>query len=144
MKLISIYQNDQETTGIWIPEDDDFVLVQLSGVIDHESYKAVFDKLYQIIAVYKYRNVIYDLKELTQTEEHSRSWFVTTFLPKVIKNLGTNFRTATIRPNNTFEDSSVDFLTELSRKLGFTNAVNSFDDRQQAISWILNKTSSVI
>ncbi|QHT70712.1 hypothetical protein GXP67_30720 [Rhodocytophaga rosea] len=144
MKLISIYENDQATTALMIPEDDDFVLVQLSGAVDHESYKMVFDKLYQIIAVYKYRNVIYDLKSLTNTEEHSRSWFVTNFLPKVIKNLGTNFRTATIRPENTFEGSSVDFLTELSQKLGFTNAVCSFDSREQAINWILDKKRSVM
>jgi hypothetical protein len=94
--------------------------------------------------VYKYRNVIYDLKELSFTEEHSRSWFVTNFLPKVIKNLGTHFRTATIRPENTLEGSSVDFLTELGQKMGFTDTVCSFDNREQAIYWILNKKSPVM
>lgn len=143
MKLIPIYQNDQNTTSIWIPEDDDFVLVQLSGAVDHENYKAVFDKLFQIITVYKYRNIIYDLKELSYTEEHSKAWFATMFLPKVIKNLGTNFSTAIIRPSNSFEGSSVDFLTELGQKLGFTNTVCSFDNRDQAIYWVLNKKSSV-
>lgn len=139
MKLIQIYTNVQGTAAVFLPEEEEFILIRLRGKVDHASYKAVFENLYQYIGIYKYKKVIYDLKGLTHTEEQSRTWFVTSFLPKVIRNLGTGFKTATIRPENEFENASVDFLTELGRNLGFTNTIRLFTSKEQAIDWILDK-----
>lgn len=139
MQLIQLYQNPQKTTALYVPEEDEFITVQLTGNVDHENYKALFEKLYQYVGLYKYRNIVYDLKALTSTEEHSRTWFVTSFLPRVIKNMGTGFKTAVIRPENEFENASLAFLVQLSRSLGFTNSIYFFASRAQAIEWILDK-----
>jgi hypothetical protein len=136
MNLEKIYQNNEATASLSISEEEGIIIVKLSGVLDHENYKLVFEKLFNIIMVYKYRKIIYNLKELKRTEMQSRAWYATVFLPKVIKHFGLDFKTALITSSNKYESISIDFLVKVGSNLGFKDNVCMFDTQESAIAWL--------
>jgi hypothetical protein len=139
MELQLLYQNNENTTSLFFSEEDALIVIRLSGAVEHESYKATLEKLYNTINVYKYKNIVYDLKDLTQTDMQSRAWYATSFLPRVIKNFGLNFRTAVVKSSNKYESMSVDFLTKVGSNLGFKANICFFDTKEEAYSWIKEK-----
>ncbi len=138
MNLQLLYQNNAMTTSISLCEDEALIIVELSGAVEHEDYKEVFEKLYNAITVYKYKKIIYNLKELTRTDMQSRAWYATSFLPKVIKNFGLDFKTALVKSNNKYESLSVDFLTKVSSNLGFKENIRFFNTKEEALGWLTN------
>lgn len=139
MDLQLLYENDERNTSLFISEEDALIVVRFSGAVEHESYKAVLEKLYQAITIYKGRRIIYHLKDLTHTDMQSRSWYATNFLPRIIKNFGLDFRTAIIRPTNENENLSVEFLTKVGSNLGFKKGICSFNSWDEALYWLTAK-----
>jgi hypothetical protein len=139
MNLQLLYQNNDKTTSLFLSEEDALIVIKLSGEVEHESYKAALEKLYNTITVYKYKNIVYDLKDLTRTDLQSRAWYATSFLPRVIKNFGVNFRTALVKSSNKYESMSVDFLTKVGSNLGFKDNIRYFDTKEEAYHWIREK-----
>jgi hypothetical protein len=69
----------------------------------------------------------------------SRAWYATSFLPRVIKNFGLDFRTALVKSTNKYESQSVDFLTKVGSNLGFKDNIRYFNTHEEAYSWIKEK-----
>jgi uncharacterized protein YihD (DUF1040 family) len=139
MNLQLLFENNEKTISLFLSEEDALIIIRLSGAVEHESYKAAFEKLYNTITVYKYKKIIYDLKDLTRTDMQSRAWYATSFLPRVIKNFGLDFKTALVKSNNKYESLSVDFLTKVGSNLGFKENIRYFDTKAEALSWIREK-----
>jgi hypothetical protein len=139
MNLQLLFQNSEKTTSLFLSEEDALILIKLSGAIEHESYKQIFEKLHNAITVYKYRKIIYDLKDLRRTDMQSRAWYATSFLPRVIKNFGLDFKTALVKSSNKYESLSVDFLTKVGSNLGFKENIRYFDTKEEAYRWLIDK-----
>lgn len=139
MDLQLLFENDEKTTALFIAEEEALLTVRFSGAVEHESYKAILEKLYKAITVYKCRKIVYDLKDLTYTDMQSRTWYATNFLPRIIKTFGLVFRTAIIQSTNEDENLSVEFLTKVGSNLGFKDTIRSFKTWEEAIHWLTLK-----
>jgi hypothetical protein len=138
MDLQKNYQNSKGNISLFLSEEGECIMLKLSGNVVHEDFKEGCEKLYNLITVYKYRKLIFELKELTRTDMQSRAWYATVFLPRLIKNYGINFKSAVVESQNKFEQMSIGFLVKVSQNLGY-NDIQSFDNQQDAISWITKK-----
>lgn len=138
MDLQKNYQNSKGNVSLFLSEEDECIMLKLSGYVVHEDFKEGCEKLYKLITVYKYRKLIFELKELTRTDMQSRAWYATVFLPRLIKNYGLNFKSALVKSENKFEDMSIGFLVKVSQNLGYKH-IQSFNTQQEAISWITEK-----
>jgi hypothetical protein len=49
----------------------------------------------------------------------SRAWYATSFLPRVIKTFGLDFKTALVKSDNKYESLLLDLLKKVGSNLGF-------------------------
>jgi lysine/ornithine N-monooxygenase len=139
----SFYQSPDNSTALFLSEEKELIMVKLVGRVSHESYRALFEKVLEVLAARKYRKIIYNLAELTHSEIHSRAWFTTIFLPKVAKNHGMKFKTAVVKSANSYENATTQMLVKMGGTLGFNENIQLFSKLDEAERWITGSEINV-
>lgn len=113
-----------------------YLQLKMEGKVEVEEYKQVMEQLLEIAKTLPYSNLIYNLKGLTNTDPRARAWYVGTFLPKAIKALDREMRSAMIQPSSLFQRMAAETVSKATKLMNVKTESRYFDNKQAALDWL--------
>lgn len=111
-------------------------MVKFVGDIKLQPSKDTYGFLFKQVEETGFHKILFDLSKMNSTEIIGRAWFVSSFIPRVIKKFGTKFTPAIVNVPSKYEKVSVEIMIKGIQKLGMNISVKFTDTYAEAHEWL--------
>ena len=133
-----VYETETGNAVISINDSQEYIQLRMVGRVEVEEYKQLMERLLETAKSTPYCNLIYDLKELTNTDPRARAWYVGNFLPRAIRELDREMRVAMVQPSNLFQRMAAETVSKATMLLKVRAQTKYVTTKQKAIDWLFN------
>jgi hypothetical protein len=134
--LQNIYQNEDKTILISEEISKEVLVLKLRGEHSFDDYQSAFERLVRQAKDKGFFKLIYDMRELENTNPTSRAWNVNEYFPKAIDILG-QLAVAVIASPNAFINQTSQIIQDTASKKNPKLQIKSFQDVELGLEWLV-------
>lgn len=135
--LQKIYQNDDATILISEEISKKILVLRLSGEHSFEDYRSGFERLVRQAKDKGFCKLIYDMRELENSNPTNRAWNVNEYFPKAIEVLG-KLAVAVIESPNAFINQTSQIIQGTAIKNNPNLEIRSFESIDLGVEWLVD------
>lgn len=111
-------------------------LITIRGELTLADYKEIYPKALEIMLETGWKNLVFNMLEMTKDDMQGRAWYMRQHLPEVFKKIGDGFRAGVIQPTSSFQRFALGIVIKGIRATGRKVEIKFFDTEKEAMAWI--------